>query len=308
MFARGGPRPGSRARSTSCSSTPSRSSTSRTRCWYKVGGAVRARSRTASSPSACAASRSACSELGVQRGDRVGDPVARTARSGRSPTTRCLTSGAHRRADLPDAAGRADPVHPQRLGRGRGLRLDRGAGAKIAGDSRASARRCKHVIGFDARRADGLRHDARRARGSAAPRSRAPERDARVPSARRCAVQPDDLATLIYTSGTTGDAEGRDADARQHLLERRGAATARVPFDAATTSALSFLPLSHIFERMGRLPDVRDGTRHRVRGVDRHRAGQHAARCSPTIVMLGAAPVREDVRARARERARRAAR
>ena len=33
-------------------------------------------------------------------------------------------------------------------------------------------------------------------------------------------VKPDDLATLIYTSGTTGRHEGRDADPRQHHLQR----------------------------------------------------------------------------------------
>ena len=44
-------------------------------------------------------------------------------------------------------------------------------------------------------------------------------------------------------------AEGRDADARQHLLERDGGVERRFR-SRASTSCLSFLPLSHIFERM----------------------------------------------------------
>lgn len=61
------------------------------------------------------------------------------------------------------------------------------------------------------------------------------------------AVQGDDLLTLIYTSGTTGKPKGvllthkniiSNVEACQHL----------VPKD--TTTALSFLPLCHIFERM----------------------------------------------------------
>lgn len=61
------------------------------------------------------------------------------------------------------------------------------------------------------------------------------------------AVHEDDLLTLIYTSGTTGKPKGvllthkniiSNVEACQHL----------VPKD--TTTALSFLPLCHIFERM----------------------------------------------------------
>lgn len=61
------------------------------------------------------------------------------------------------------------------------------------------------------------------------------------------AVQGDDLLTLIYTSGTTGKPKGvllthaniiSNVEACQHLIPEK------------TTSAISFLPLCHIFERM----------------------------------------------------------
>ena len=62
------------------------------------------------------------------------------------------------------------------------------------------------------------------------------------------AVKPDDLATIIYTSGTTGEPKGVMLS-HDNIFSNVQASRKAIPFEGKDTG-LSFLPLSHIFERM----------------------------------------------------------
>jgi len=111
-------------------------------------------------------------------------------------------------------------------------------------DIRSGLPQLDHVIAFDPR-ASGhnvLTFESVLEKGKAA-RSRYPRWKEEALGA-----QPGDIATLIYTSGTTGDPKG--------VMLTHGNITSNVVAGLAvlqlrdTDQCLSFLPLSHIFERM----------------------------------------------------------
>jgi long-chain acyl-CoA synthetase len=62
-------------------------------------------------------------------------------------------------------------------------------------------------------------------------------------------VSTDDLATIIYTSGTTGRPKGVMLSHKNIVSDVLNSAP-RIPFQAGSSRALSFLPVCHIFERM----------------------------------------------------------
>jgi long-chain acyl-CoA synthetase len=117
--------------------------------------------------------------------------------------------------------------------------------AKIA-EVRVKCPGLKHVIGFSATRQPG--EDM--ALAELEERGRALDDAAHEAAYRQraLAVRPDDVATLIYTSGTTGDPKGVMLT-HDNIYSNVMAAASVVPF-AANDVCLSFLPLSHIFERM----------------------------------------------------------
>ena len=104
----------------------------------------------------------------------------------------------------------------------------------------------KYVIGFAESRMEGVDHTLAELEALGA-RAESPERvGAYLRGA--MAVRPDDIATIIYTSGTTGKPKGVMLT-HDNLYSNVLASMPAVPF-AGDDTCLSFLPLSHVFERM----------------------------------------------------------
>ena len=97
------------------------------------------------------------------------------------------------------------------------------------------------LILMEGERADAISLEALRERGRSAGRA----------GLNPVTVEPEDLATLIYTSGTTGLPKGVMLTQGNIAANVNGALAV---FDISPgDTALSFLPLSHVFERMGGL-------------------------------------------------------
>src|SRR5439155_23194955 len=121
---------------------------------------------------------------------------------------------------------------------------DDGPAEKVAG-IRSAVPTLKHVITFG-----GRTRGADMTLGELEEKGRAVDDAHRRATYREraLAIRPDDLATIIYTSGTTGDPKGVMLT-HDNLYSNVMAAKSLIPF-AGQDVALSFLPLSHSFERM----------------------------------------------------------
>ena len=117
--------------------------------------------------------------------------------------------------------------------------------AKIAG-VRKSCPKLRHVIVFD----EAARRDAEMTLRDLETRGAAVDTVERAAEYERIAmsVRPEDIATIIYTSGTTGNPKG--VMLSHDNIHSNVQSTCRI-IPMVNDTALSFLPLSHIFERMG---------------------------------------------------------
>ena len=183
--------------------------------------------------------------LGVQRGDRVGI-MSENRPEWALADWACLCGGM---TDVPiyPTLPADQIVHPLNDSGAVALFVSTADQAAKAASVRAQFRTVRTVISFVEPKPEGadLTFAELEARGTALDSTAA----AAEWRAGALAVRPDDIATLIYTSGTTGLPKGVMLT-HDNLASNVRASQHKVPLVAGEV-ALSFLPLSHVFERMG---------------------------------------------------------
>ena len=184
-------------------------------------------------------------ELGLARGDRVAI-LSENRPEWAIADWACLTIGI---ADVPvyPTLPAAQITH---------ILVDSGAAAIfVSGDAqaakiaeiRAETPGVKHVITFGDSKPAGVDHTLAELEAMGAAVDGVDRAAAWKSGA--LAVKPGDLATLIYTSGTTGLPKGVMLT-HDNLYSNARTGSTVLPFTLADV-ALSFLPLSHVFERSG---------------------------------------------------------
>ena len=183
--------------------------------------------------------------IGIQRGDRVAI-LSENRPEWAIADFACLTSGV---TDVPlyPSLPSEQLRYPLRDSGAVAIFVSTEAQAQKIAAIRGDLPALKTVIVFDAGAAAGadMTFDALEQRGAAI------DTPARAASFRDEAlrVQPDDLATLIYTSGTTGEPKGVMLT-HDNIYSNVAATRDAIPMSGDDVS-LSFLPLSHILQRMG---------------------------------------------------------
>ena len=115
------------------------------------------------------------------------------------------------------------------------------------------------------------------------------------------AIRPDDVCTIVYTSGTTGDPKGAEL-AHRNLVDATRAVLKVHPL-TETDFTLSWLPFSHVFERINGTFSVVvfGGHMWLSHGVDR--LAEDLAEVQPTV-LLSVPRVYEKMHARVMDRVR----
>ena len=182
--------------------------------------------------------------IGVRRGDRVAI-LSENRPEWAMADYACLTAGF---TDVPIYATLPAEQIPYLLEDSGSVAIFISTAAQAAkfASVRKSCPQLRHVIVFDdaARRDADMTFAELEAKGASVD---SPERAAEH-ERNAMSVKPDDIATIIYTSGTTGNPKG--VMLSHDNIHSNVEACCRIIAMAGDT-ALSFLPLSHIFERMG---------------------------------------------------------